>query len=266
MAGLFKIHFSGTLPLYAVPTTAGTGSEVTIAAVVSDPEQQRKLPLMDLKLMPIAAALDGELMTGLPAHITASTGMDALTHAVEAYISRNALKRTDMQAIEATQLIMANLATAVTNGSNIAARQAMAKASNLAGMAFTQAGVGYVHAIAHNFGALYHTPHGLANAIVMPYVLDYSKSKCANRLADLAKACNIGSAGGSDEQLAEAFINRIREMRQKFDIPDKLAALQQKDISQIASAALEEARFTYAVPRYMDKATCEGLISQMLVA
>jgi alcohol dehydrogenase len=266
MVGLFKIYFSGTLPLYAIPTTAGTGSEVTIAAVVSDPEQQRKLPLMDLKLMPIAAALDGELMTGLPAHITAATGMDALTHAIEAYISRNALKRTDVQAIEATQLIMANLATAVTNGSNIAARQAMAKASNLAGMAFTQAGVGYVHAIAHNFGALYHTPHGLANAIVMPYVLDYSKSKCANRLADLAKACNIGSAGGSDEQLAEAFINHIREMQQKFDIPDKLAALQQKDISQIASAALKEARFTYAVPRYMNKTTCEGLISQMLVA
>jgi alcohol dehydrogenase len=266
MAGLFKIYFSGTLPLYAVPTTAGTGSEVTIAAVVSDPEQQRKLPLMDLKLMPIAAALDGELMTGLPAHITAATGMDALTHAVEAYISRNALKRTDVQAIEATQLIMANLTTAVTNGSNIAARQAMAKASNLAGMAFTQAGVGYVHAIAHNFGALYHTPHGLANAIVMPYVLDYSKSKCANRLADLAKACNIGSADGSDEQLAEAFIHRIREMQQKFDIPDKLAALQQKDISQIASAALKEARFTYAVPRYMNKATCEGLIRLMLVA
>jgi alcohol dehydrogenase len=266
MVGLFKIYFSGTLPLYAIPTTAGTGSEVTIAAVVSDPEQQRKLPLMDLKLMPIAAALDGELMTGLPAHITAATGMDALTHAVEAYISRNALKRTDVQAIEATQLIMANLATAVTNGSNIAARQAMAKASNLAGMAFTQAGVGYVHAIAHNFGALYHTPHGLANAIVMPYVLDYSKSKCANRLADLAKACNIGSASGSDEQLAEAFINHIREMQQKFDIPDKLAALQQKDISQIASAALKEARFTYAVPRYMNKTSCEGLISQMLVA
>jgi len=264
MTGLFKVFFSGTLPLYAVPTTAGTGSEVTIAAVVSDPEQQRKLPIMDLKLMPVAAALDGKLMTGLPAHITAATGMDALTHAVEAYISRNALKRTDVLAIEATQLIMANLATAVTDGTNVAARQAMTKASNLAGMAFTQAGVGYVHAIAHNFGALYHTPHGLANAIVMPYVLDYSKSKCADRLADLAKACNIGPAGGSDDLLAEAFIDRIREMKQEFNIPKTLKALQNKDISQIASAALKEARFTYAVPRYMDKATCEGLVGKML--
>ena len=265
MAGLFKVYFSGTLPLYAVPTTAGTGSEVTIVAVVSDPEQKRKLPIMDLKLMPIAAALDAELMTGLPAHITASTGMDALTHAVESYISRNALKRTDVHSIEATQLIMANLVTAVTDGSNVTARQAMAKASNLAGMAFTQAGVGYVHAIAHNFGALYHTPHGLANAIVMPYILDYSKSNCAGRLADLAKACNIGPADGNDEQLAEAFINHIRELQQKFDIPKKLAALQRKDIPQIAAAALKEARFTYAVPRYMDKTTCENLIGQMLL-
>ena len=265
MAGLFKVYFSGTLPLYAVPTTAGTGSEVTIVAVVSDPEQKRKLPIMDLKLMPIAAALDAELMTGLPAHITAATGMDALTHAVESYISRNALKRTDVQSIEATQLIMANLVTAVTDGSNVTARQAMAKASNLAGMAFTQAGVGYVHAIAHNFGALYHTPHGLANAIVMPYILDYSKSNCAGRLADLAKACNIGPADGNDEQLAEAFIKHIRELQQKFDIPKKLAALQRKDIPQIAAAALKEARFTYAVPRYMDKTTCENLIGQMLL-
>jgi alcohol dehydrogenase len=271
MAGLFKIYFSGTLPLYAVPTTAGTGSEVTIAAVVSDPKQKRKLPIIDLKLMPVAAALDGELMTGLPAHITAATGMDALTHAVESYISRNALKHTDVKAIEATQLIMANLVTAVTDGSNVAARQAMVRASNLAGVAFTQAGVGYVHAIAHNFGALYHTPHGVANAIVMPYVLDYSKSSCTLRLADLAKACNIGLAdannanNANDEQLAEAFIQRIREMKHKFNIPTKLAALQRKDIPQIAAAALKEARFTYAVPRYMNKATCENLISQMLV-
>ena len=265
MTGLFKVFINGTLPLYAVPTTAGTGSEVTIAAVVSDPVQRRKLPIMDLTLMPVAAALDGELMTGLPPHITAATGMDALTHAVEAYISRNALKRTDTQAIKATQLIMANLSTAVSDGSNVAARQAMAKASHLAGMAFTQAGVGYVHAIAHNFGALYHTPHGLANAIVMPHVLDYSKSQCLNKLASLARACNIGPQGASEQALADAFIDRIRTMKHQFNIPETLAALQQQDIPQIAEAALKEARFTYAVPRYMDKRTCENLIRQMLV-
>ncbi len=263
MAGLFRV-WRGMLPLYAVPTTAGTGSEVTIAAVVSDPSQQRKLPVMDLKLMPTAAALDGALMTGLPAPITAATGMDALTHAVEAYISRNALKRTDEKAIEATQLIMLNLEKAVSDGSNLEARQNMARASHLAGIAFTQAGVGYVHAIAHNFGALYHTPHGLANAIVMPHVLDFSKTSCAARLADLARACNIGPTGGSDEALADAFISRIRELNASFNIPSQLKDLRSQDVSKIAGAALAEARFTYAVPRYMDRQACEQIIQQML--
>jgi alcohol dehydrogenase len=263
MAGLFRV-FWGMLPLYAVPTTAGTGSEVTIAAVVSDPSQQRKLPVMDLKLMPTAAALDGELMTGLPPPITAATGMDALTHAVEAYISRNALKRTDEKAVEATQLILRNLPTAYSDGKNVEARQNMARASHLAGIAFTQAGVGYVHAIAHNFGARYHTPHGLANAIVMPYVLEYSKPACAPRLAMLARECGIGPVNGTDAELADAFIARIKELKQLFGIPEKLDKLRAEDIPAIAQAARAEARFTYAVPRYMDQATCEGVVRQML--
>lgn len=265
MAGLFRV-FRGIIPLYAIPTTAGTGSEVTIAAVVSDPEQQRKLPIMDLCLLPQAAALDSAMMTGLPAPITAATGMDALTHAVEAYISRNALKRTDEKAVETTQLIMANLTTAFEEGTNLEARQSMTRASHLAGIAFTQAGVGYVHAIAHNFGALYHTPHGLANAIVLPHILEYSKVNCAHRLADLARACNIGDQNGSDMELADAFITRIKEMNAQFSIPSTLEALKAEDIPQIAKAALQEARFTYHVPRYMDKATCEAMVSQMLAA
>ena len=265
MAGLFRV-FRGILPLYAVPTTAGTGSEVTIAAVVSDPQQQRKLPVMDLKLMPTAGALDGNLMTGLPAPITSATGMDALTHAVEAYISRNAMKKTDPHALEAVRLIMENLETAVSDGGNLEARQNMARASHVAGIAFTQAGVGYVHAIAHNFGALYHVPHGLANAIVMPYVLDYSKTKCAARLADLARVSHTGPANGTDEQLADAFIARIRSMNEKFGVPAKLDKLRSEDIDRIASAALAEARFTYAVPRYLDHQSCKQLVSRMLVA
>lgn len=265
MTGLFRV-WRGMLPLFAVPTTAGTGSECTIAAVVTDPEQKRKLPAMDLKLMPTAAALDGALMTGLPAHITAATGMDALTHAVEAYISRNAMKRTDEKGVEAVQLIMKHLDTAVTDGGNIEARQKMARASHLAGIAFTQAGVGYVHAIAHKFGAMYHTPHGLANAIVMPYVLDYSLPDCTARLAELARYCHIGLSTGSDQQQAEAFIQRIRDMNAKFGIPTKLSTLKQEDIREIAKSALNEARFTYAVPRYMTMPVAEGLIRQMLPA
>lgn len=264
MGGLFKVTW-GMLPLYAIPTTAGTGSEVTIAAVVSDPDNQRKFAIMDPRLMPHKAVLDGELMKGLPAHITAATGMDALTHAVEAYISNNAYWATNPLAIEATQLVMEYLPRAVKDGGDLEARQKMAEASHKAGIAFTKAGVGYVHAIAHNFGAYYHIPHGLANAMVMPYVLDYSKPNCAKRLAELAEHCGMKQNNESIGDLADKFIGRIRSMNAEFDIPAKIEKLQVKDIPAIADAALKEARFTYAVPRYMDQTACEGLLRQMMV-
>lgn len=264
LAGLFLV-FRSPLPLYVVPTTAGTGSEVTIAAVVSDPANTRKFAIMDLKLVPQKAALDPELMKGLPPPITAATGMDALTHAVEAYVSKNALARTDEKALEATRLIMKHLQTAVKDGNNMEARAQMAMASYLAGFAFTQAGVGYVHAIAHNFGAYYHTPHGLANAIVMPHVLDYSKPECIPRLAELAEASGLKTGNETEAQLADKFIAKIRAMNAEFGIPERLDKLKPTDIPAIATAALNEARFTYAVPRYMDQAGCEGLVKQMLV-
>ena len=265
MAGLFKVWWK-ILPLYAVPTTAGTGSEVTIAAVVSDPEAQRKLAIMTPRLLPDMAALDGGLMTGLPAPITAATGMDALTHAVEAYISRNAIGSTDRDALEAVRLILKWLPVAYADGGNLEARQHMAQASYLAGLAFTRAGVGYVHAIAHNFGARYHVPHGLANAIVMPHVLDYSKPNCTRRLAELAEAGGLKQGGESDTQLADRFIARIREMNQQFNIPSQVDKLKDQDIPGIVDAALDEAHWTYAVPRYMDRAACEAVVRKMLVA
>ena len=265
LTGLLRVR-KGMVPSFAVPTTAGTGAEVTIAAVVSDTANKRKVAAVDFRLLPTAAALDGLLMTGLPAHITAATGMDALTHAVEAFISRNASRKTDANALQATQLIMKHLETAVTNGSNVEVRQHMARASHLAGMAFTQAGVGYVHGIAHKLGALYNTPHGLANAIVMPYVLDYSLPNCAHRLAILAQACGIGQKGADDTHLALAFIERIRQMNATFGIPNKLAALKAADIPAVARSAIAEARFTYAVPRYMNQAMAEALIKNMLIS
>lgn len=264
MAGLFKVWRS-ILPLYVVPTTAGTGSEVTIAAVVSDPAAQRKFAIMDPRLLPTAAALDGALMKGLPPPITAATGMDALTHAVEAYISRNAMADTDAQALQATKLIMQNLPQVMANGADETARQNMSQASYLAGQAFTKAGVGYVHAVAHNFGARYHVPHGLANAIIMPYVLDYSKPSCTQRLAELAEAGGLKKGNETPEQLADAFIARIREMNTQFGIPTKVDKLKREDIPAIVDAALAEAHYTYAVPRYMDKPTCERFVAQMLV-
>lgn len=265
MAGLMRVFFK-PLPLYAVPTTAGTGSEVTIAAVVSDPATTRKFAIMDPKLVPIGAALDGALMTGLPAPITSATGMDALTHAVEAYISRNRTDMTDREALEATALIMQNLTTAVKDGKNVQARQNMALASFKAGVAFTTAGVGYVHAIAHNFGAYYHVPHGLANAIILPHVLDFSKADCTARLAKLAEVSGLKQGGESEAQLADKFIAQVRAMNADYGIPTRVDKLKRADIPAITDKALSEAHWFYAVPRYMDKPECEALIAQMLPA
>jgi len=263
MEGLFRV-FRATLPLYAVPTTAGTGSEVTVAAVVSDPERQSKFAIIDPKLVPAMAALDAKLMTGLPPAITATTGMDALTHAVEAYISVNALPDTDRYALAATRLIMTNLPVVMEDGQNLEARQRMSMASFYAALAFTRAGVGYVHAISHNFGAYYHTPHGLANAVVMPYVLEFSKPACTARLAHLAEASGLKNDGDSDATLAQKFIHHIRSLNARFGIPEKLETLKADDIPGIARAALREAHGTYAVPRYMDRPACESFIRQIM--
>ena len=258
MDGLFKLR-AAMMPLFVIPTTAGTGSEVTLAAVVSDPDNKRKFAAMDPKLVPDMAALDGKLMTGLPPHITAATGMDALTHAVEAYISRNALPDTDRYGLAATRLIMENLPKVMEDGSDIEARQNMAVASHFAALAFTRAGVGYVHAISHNFGAYYHVPHGLANAIVLPHVLAFSKPECTERLARLAEVSGLD--GANDDAKAEAFIEHIRELNRRFDIPAGLDKIRDEDIPGIAKAALKEAHWTYAVPRYMNRGECERFIA-----
>ena len=263
MSGLMRVLFK-LLPLYVVPTTAGTGSEVTIAAVVSDPANTRKFAIMSPRMVPIAAALDGALMTGLPPPITSATGMDALTHAVEAYLSRNQTAKTDAEALDATRLIMQNLPTAVKNGANVEARQNMALASFKAGVAFTTAGVGYVHAIAHNFGAYYHVPHGLANAIILPRVLEFSKPDCTGRLAKLAEVSGLKKGTETDAQLADAFIAQVRAMNQDFGIPTQVDKLKAEDIPAITDKALTEAHIFYAVPRYMDTAECRAFIGQML--
>jgi alcohol dehydrogenase class IV len=190
--------------------------------------------------------------------------MDALTHAVEAYISRNQTRKTDIEALEATRLIMQNLPTAVKVGKNVEARQNMALASFKAGVAFTTAGVGYVHAIAHNFGAYYHVPHGLANAIILPRVLDFSKPDCTARLARLAEVSGLKKGGETDAQLADAFIARVRAMNAEFGIPTTVDKLKQSDIPAIADKALSEAHMFYAVPRYMDMPEAQSFIAGML--
>lgn len=263
LVGVLKVK-KAPVPIFTIPTTAGTGSETTIAAVVSDPESNQKTPVIDPKLVPIAAALDPELMTGLPPHITAATGMDALTHAVESYISRHAAPDTDVYALSAVKMIMKYLPVAYQNGQDLEAREAMALASFYAGAAFTKANLGYVHAIAHQFGAFYHTPHGLANAIVLPKVLDYSLPAASERLAELAIATEVGQKGESEQVLAQKFVDSVKQLNETIGIPVTLDKLKEEDIPKICKGALKEAHYLYPVPRYMDFAQCKQMVSLML--
>jgi len=265
LAGYFK-GLRTPVPIYAVPTTAGTGSEVTVAAVISDPERQSKLVIVDPRMVPKMAALDPSLMTGLPPHITAATGIDALTHAVESFVGHWATPYTDGLALSAVGLIFENLRTACRDGKNLEAREKMLLASTYAGMAFTRANVGYVHAIAHQFGGRYHTAHGLANAIMLPHVLKFSAPDILPRLAQLAVRAKVGSEEEDEAELAEKFIAAVEQLNRDLGIPLVLDALQEADIPALAKAACHEAETGYPVPRYLTQAGCEALIRQVLPA
>ena len=252
------------LPFYAVPTTAGSGSEVTIAAIVADPEARSKRTIVDPKTLPDMVALDPRLTVGLPPSITAPTGMDALTHAVEAYLSTMATPQTDAWALAATTLIARALPRVHADGSDLRAREDMLLGSTLAGMAFTRAGVGYVHALSHQIGAIYHLPHGVVNAIVMPQVLRYSLPACASRIADLARAAGLGDGGQADTELAEAFIARVRELNAQMGMAQHLEALRSADFDRIVEHAFTEAHGTYGVPRYLDHSAARALLHTLL--
>lgn len=252
------------ITIYAVPTTAGTGSEVTVAAVISDPKKKDKIVIVDPRMVPRAAALDPTLMTGLPPAITAATGIDALTHAIEAFVGNWATEYTDGLALAAVGLIFGNLRTAYKDGGNLEAREQMALASTYAGMAFTRANVGYVHAIAHQFGGRYHTPHGLANAMLLPLVLRFSHPSIVKRLALLAVRAKLGDESERDDDLAEKFLEGIEQLNRDLAIPTQLDALKESDIASIAKGARKEADMGYPVPRYMTQKQCELLIRELL--
>ncbi|MCR5150155.1 MAG: iron-containing alcohol dehydrogenase [Clostridiales bacterium] len=263
MRGL--LHIRRPLPpLFAVPTTAGTGSEVTLAAVVTDESTHEKYPINDPKLRPKYAVLDPELTLGLPPHITSTTGMDALTHAVEAYIGRSNVANTAEYAEKAVKLIFENIETAYADGKNVQARQNMLKASYYAGMAFTRAYVGYVHAIGHNLGGFYHVPHGLAMATILPHVLDYYGDKAYARLAKLAVISGV-KTDGTDEEKAKAFIAEIRNMNARMNIPTGFDCIKDEDISTIAQRALKEGNPLYPVPKIMDITDCMALIKELQI-
>jgi len=263
MKGLFRVLLP-IPPFFCVPTTAGTGSETTVAAVITDPKTHEKFAISDLKLIPKIAVLDAELMVGLPPHITSTTGMDALTHAVEAYIGLNGNAFTDEKAEQPTRLIFENLEKAYKKGTDMKARTNMAIASYYGGAAFTRAYVGYVHAIAHNMGGLYGVPHGLANAVILPHVLEFCRKEAEKKLAKLAIAGGIGKKGESEKELSYKFIDKIKTMNKNMKIPTHIKELKKKDIPLIAKRALDEAHPDYPVPRIMTLQECEDLVEQLL--
>lgn len=251
MKGILKVMKKLPL-LVAVPTTAGTGSETTLAAVITDEKTHFKYPINDFVLIPQYAILDPNLTVSLPPHITSTTGMDALTHAVEAYIGRSATKKTKKRALEATELIYANIYEAYSHGDNLQARTNMLQAAYLAGLAFTVSYVGYVHAIAHSLGGKYGVPHGLANAIILPYLLKGYGTAVYPKLKELAIAAHVAKESDSEEAAAKKFIASIEELNAKMNIPTKIKGIKEEDISDLAIKAAKEANPLYPVPVYMN--------------
>lgn len=251
-------------PFFAVPTTAGTGSEITLAAVVTDPETHEKNAIADPCLRPKYAVLDPALTVGLPPHITSTTGMDALTHAVEAYIGKSNVKSTIKYAEDATKLIHENLEKAYVNGKDMDVRNNMLKASYYAGAAFTRAFVGYVHAIAHNLGGMYGVPHGLANAVILPYVLEWYGRSAYKKLAKLGDLIEITTKEMTAEEKAKAFINEIKCMNKAMNIPEKFDFIKEEDIPLLVERALKEGNPGYPVPKIMDSKDCEQVIRSLM--
>lgn len=249
MKGLLKI-MKRIPDLYAIPTTAGSGSETTLAAVVSDSVTHEKYPINDLSIIPRYAILDPRLTTALPPQTTATTGMDALTHAVEAYIGRSNTKKTKESAEKAVKLIFDNLLTAYEHGDDLEARRNMQTASYYAGVAFTRAYVGYVHALAHALGGFYGTPHGLANSVLLPVVLEYYGESAHKPLARLAEIVGICSEG-DDAAKATKFIEKIKEMNAAMLIPSVIDGIDPKDVPEMAKRAAAEGNPLYPVPRLL---------------
>jgi len=258
MKGLLKVLRK--LPtLIAVPTTAGTGSEVTITSVITNSEIKHKYTMNSFPLIPAYAVLDPEVTLTLPPHLTATTGMDALTHAVEAYIGGSTTKETRAYALEAVKLIFENLETAYADGQNEVARRNMLRAAYIAGIAFSKSYVGYIHAIAHTLGGQYNVPHGLANAVLMPIVLEEYGESVYTKLHQLAVAGGISKETDDAEQSAKKFIQEIRDMNARMNIPTGFTNIISADIPMMAEHADAEANPLYPVPMLMDAKELEKI-------
>lgn len=251
MKGILKVHKKLPL-LMAVPTTAGTGSETTLASVITDAETRHKYAINDFPLIPRYAVLDPKVTLSLPPFITATTGMDALTHAVEAYIGNSSTIDTRKDALKAVRLIFENIDDAYTHGDDVTARRNMLHASFYAGCAFTKSYVGYVHAVAHSLGGQYNVPHGYVNAVLLPVVLREYGSCIYKKLHRLAEAAGVAEKDTPDKEAAESFIKAIEDMKQRFGIGDTIPEIQETDIPMLAHYADKEANPLYPVPKLMD--------------
>jgi alcohol dehydrogenase len=271
MGGLFKVilpslKMGSVFPpaIFAVPTTAGTGSETTIAAVVSNTKTHEKFPINDPVIRPRYAVLDPTLTVGLPPHITSTTGMDALTHAVESFIGMfyNS-SNTAIKALLAVEMIFKNIEKAYKDGSDLEARGQMLLASYYAGYSFTRGAVGYVHGIGHNLGGMYGVPHGLAMSVIMPHVLEWYGPAAHKKLAILAEIAGVAKAGMTQAQKAQAFIDAVKDLKSKLNIPVKFDCIKDEDIPLIAERALKECNPTYPVPKLMNKKDCMAFLKTL---
>lgn len=262
MKGLLRIRKKLPL-LVAIPTTAGTGSETTLATVITDSEINHKYPINDFSLIPHYAILDYKMTLNLPGMLTATTGMDALTHAIEAYIGRSTTNETRKMAKEAVKLIVQNIKTCYYEPHNKEARQNMLVASYYAGIAFTVSYVGYVHAVAHSIGGKYGSAHGLCNAVLLPVVLQKYGKCIYKKLAILAKYADIAQVGDTDEKASLKLIEWIIKANEEMNIPKVIADVKKEDISSMATYAYKEAHPLYPVPRLFNKKEIENIYMEV---
>lgn len=259
LAGMLKVR-RRPLPLIAVPTTAGTGSETTVAAIISDTATHSKKQLLDPKLVPMFAILDPELTVGLPRHTTAHTALDALTHALEAYVAGYADEETDRQARMAVRLIFKYLPRVQEDPADLEGREGLLTASFFAGMAFTRTYVGYVHAFAHTIGGKFGVPHGLANAVLLPHIMRYYLPVSYHRFAELARMLRLGTPGDSDQALATRFVKLLYQLNRQLEIPARFEKFPASAIEDVIDMAFRECHGTYPVPRYFTRAHARKLM------
>lgn len=266
LKGILKVTKKTPL-IFAIPTTAGTGSEATLASVITDSEEKHKYVINSFPLIPSYAVLNAQVTVSLPKSLTATTGLDALTHAVEAYIGRSTTKETRENAKKATKLIFENLLTAYNEPTNLTARKNMLTASYLAGLAFTKSYVGYVHAIAHSLGGQYNIPHGLANSVLLSVVLKSYGKSAHKKLYELALFAGIISEkdGCSLEQGAQKFIEKIEFLLKETNIPKGFKEIKEEDISLMATHAEREANPLYPVPKLYGKKQLEDFYYKVLI-